>query len=538
MIIARLGALLLLALSLTAAEASAEARDWLDAGRRAVARAKKLERPTGPARNAILFVGDGMGVSTVTAARILEGQLRGESGEENLLSFERLPHLALAKTYNTNQQTPDSAGTMTAMVTGAKTRAGVLSVDEAVARGSHREVEGHRLTSLFERAERRGLSTGVVTTTRLTHATPAACYAQSPERNWEDDSELSEAARAAGFPDIARQLVEYPHGDGIDVALGGGSVNFLPAAGGGKRVGRRRDGRDLVAQWAARHPDGVFVESGAELEAVDPKAARRVLGLFSLSHMQFEADRAGSGSGEPSLTEMTAKAIEILSHNPRGFLLMVEGGRIDHAHHAGNAYRALTDTIEFARAVGRALELTDPRETLLIVTADHSHVFTIAGYPERGNDILGKVRTTDQRGDPGGELARDVLGLPYTTLGYHNGAGFVGPVHREPEDRYHTPGPGGARLPTARGRPDLSDVDTADPDYLQEAAIPTAFETHGGEDVAVYAGGPGAHLVDGVMEQNTLYHVLVEALGWNEHRGRQRSLLPSSAEPGEGAESR
>ncbi len=86
------------------------------------------------AKNVIFFLGDGMGLSTVTAARILEGQQRGESGEENLLAFERLPHVALAKVYETDQQTPDSAGTMTALVTGSKTRAGMLSVDETVSR--------------------------------------------------------------------------------------------------------------------------------------------------------------------------------------------------------------------------------------------------------------------------------------------------------------------------------------------------------------------------------------------------------------------
>jgi hypothetical protein len=127
------------------------------------------------AKNAILFVGDGMGISTVTAARILEGQLRGESGEENQLSFDRFPDVALIKVYNTNQQTPDSSGTMTAIVTGEKTRAGVVSVDASVDRGDFSRANAHRLETIVEIAEDRGLSTGLVTTTSVTHATPRGC---------------------------------------------------------------------------------------------------------------------------------------------------------------------------------------------------------------------------------------------------------------------------------------------------------------------------------------------------------------------------
>jgi alkaline phosphatase len=162
----------------------------------------------------ILFLGDGMGLSTITAARIREGQLRGEPGEENVLAFERLSNTALAKVYSTDDQTPESAGTMTAIVTGAKTRSAVLAVDETVGRGDFEAVAGHELVTILERAEQRGLATGIITTTTVTHATPGATYAHSPDRDWEDDSRLPSAARAAGFPDIARQLLELPHGDG------------------------------------------------------------------------------------------------------------------------------------------------------------------------------------------------------------------------------------------------------------------------------------------------------------------------------------
>jgi alkaline phosphatase len=177
----------------------------------------------------ILFVGDGMGITTLTAARILEGQLRGESGEENQLSFEEFPSSRLSKTYSVNQQTSDSAPTMTAIIAGVKTDEGILSVNQSVVRQNWRTVKGNETKTLLEMAEERGLATGVVTTARLTHATPGACYAHTADRDWESDADLSTDARQNNFPDIARQLIEFSAGDGLEVALGGGRNKFISA---------------------------------------------------------------------------------------------------------------------------------------------------------------------------------------------------------------------------------------------------------------------------------------------------------------------
>src|SRR5690606_36571563 len=184
----------------------------------------------GKPRNVIRFIGDGMGVSTLTAARILEGQLRGESGEENRLSFENFPYSALSKTYSTNQQTSDSAPTMSAIITGVKTDEGILSVNQNVVHDDYRTVKGNEAKTLLEYAEEAGLSTGIVSTARLTHATPGACYAHTADRNWESDADIKKknpAAYAAGFPDIARQLIETPYGDGPEVLLSGGRSKFM-----------------------------------------------------------------------------------------------------------------------------------------------------------------------------------------------------------------------------------------------------------------------------------------------------------------------
>ncbi|MBB1350820.1 MULTISPECIES: alkaline phosphatase [unclassified Pseudoalteromonas] len=465
---------------------------------------------SGKAKNVILFVGDGMGISTITAARILAGQLEGEMGEEHQLSFETMPFSGFVKTYNVDAQTPDSAGTMTAMASGVKTDAGVLGIDEAVERGNCASGKGHELVTSLELAEIAGKATGIISTARITHATPAATYAKSAERNWEDISDMPESA--ATCEDIASQLVNFEANlearfsgvdvDGIDVVMGGGRRHFLPkdaafnSADAVSAVeGDRTDNRDLTAEWKTQYPNGTYVMDQTGFDAISDDATK-VFGLFNESHMQYEADRANDVAGEPSLSQMTEKAINVLDNNEQGFFLTVESGRIDHAHHAGNAYNALNDTIELAKAVKVAMENTNPEETLIVVTADHSHVFTIAGYPKRGNPILGKVVAV---GETEPSLAAD--DMPYTTVGYTNGLGYRDLGDETNADASYLAAP-------VTGRVDLSDVDTTTPGFHQESLVPLGSETHAGEDVGVYAMGPGAHLVTGTNEQSFLFHVM------------------------------
>src|SRR5690606_5672525 len=145
--------------------------------------------------------------------------------------------------------------------------------------------------------------------------------------------------------------------------------------------GRRKDGRNLVAEWQALKPEGRFVHTTRQLEAA--RGTSPVLGLFESSHMQYEHDRDRGPEGEPDLEAMTRFAIESLSRSDQGYVLLVEGARIDHANHESNAYRALDETVAMARAVQAAVEMTSADETLIVVTADHSHVLSFAGYPRR-----------------------------------------------------------------------------------------------------------------------------------------------------------
>jgi alkaline phosphatase len=466
----------------------------------------------GHARNVILFVGDGMSLPTVAAARILEGQRRGQPGEENRLAWETWPATALSKTYNTDSQTPDSAGTMSAMATGAKTRAYMLSTGQQATRGDCTAAKQAPLLTLWELAASSGMGTGVVTTTRITHATPAATFTHSADRNWESDADLPAAAKAAGCIDIARQLVDTPYGHGPDVLLGGGRAQFLPKDVADPEYadqhGLRTDGRNLIDAWRQRHPDGAFVWNSAQLAQASVGAP--LLGLFEPSHMHFEHERPQDRAGEPSLAEMTRAAIMRLSRNKAGYVLLVEGGRIDHAHHWGNAFRALDETIALSDAVRVADTMTSSDDTLILVTADHSHTLTFAGYPVRGNPILGKVRGTSGEEGDASQYAHDALAKPYTTLSYANGPGYTGASADLPAGpkRYLHAGKG---YTAANGRPDLTNVDTEDPDYLQESTVPFANESHAGDDVGVWARGPGSDAVRGSLEQNALYHLMLQA---------------------------
>lgn len=437
---------------------------------------------TGRARNVIIFVGDGMGLSTVVASRIFEGQQRGVDGESNSLVFERFPYAALSKTYSVDVQVTDSAAGITAIMTGTKARNGVVGLTGSAIREDCASARGAMALSLAEIAKASGRSTGVVTNTRITHATPAGTYAHTPFRDWEADSDMSPRAIADGCVDIARQLVEAPLGARMDVALGGGRSRFLPESAGGKRA----DDRDLTREWRETGGAGaLYVSTAAELAAAPATSTTRLLGLFANEHLPFEIDRATLGETVPSLAQMTLKAIEVLSQNPNGYVLLVEGGRIDMASHLGMAGRTVTETVAFAEAVKAALGVVNLDDTLVIVTADHSHGLVLSGYADRNAPIFGIA----------GDEGRPVTGLdgkPFTTLMFATGPG----------------GPDGVNE-----REDPSDLNTADPDYRQAAAVGLRSAAHSGEDVVIYAIGPQAWLFRGVVEETYTFHVARRALG-------------------------
>ncbi|XP_077553185.1 alkaline phosphatase, tissue-nonspecific isozyme-like [Haemaphysalis longicornis] len=336
-----------------------------------------------------------MGVPTVTAARIYKGQrLHQSSGEEEQLSWETFPHVSVSKTYGLDAQTSDSANTATAFLCGVKANVATLGVDSRVKRGSCHNDSSTHLTSIMLWAQDAGMWTGVVTTSKLTDATPAASYAHAGLRDWE-----SSVPGTCDAEDIAYQLVHRQPGSDFKVILGGGREMFRDKSMTDEEMkpGRRLDGYDLIK--ALRDPkaklgNATYIWTRQDLRTVEADKTDFLLGIFDSDHLPYVIDRSSPNSTKPTLPEMTRVAVQILRRAPKGFLLLVEGARIDMAHHNNHGMSALEETLELDQAVFETHKTLDTNESLLVVTADHSHVFTISGYPERGTNILGEsVRT-------------------------------------------------------------------------------------------------------------------------------------------------
>ncbi len=472
--------------------------------------ALKHQSITGRAKNIILMVGDGMGMSTVTAGRIFTGQANDVDGESYILNMEKFPHTALSRTYAHDAQVSDSASTITALTSGAKVNRGTIGVDQSVAFGDCAASKGHNLTSLFELAETAGRATGVVTTARITHATPAGVYGHAASRGWERDTRLDEEAQAQGCVDLARQLIEWPYGDGLEVAFGGGRENFLPDTEIDPEYddqwGKRGDGRNLVDEWAQK-AGHEWVWNGEQFAAIDFSTPTKVLGLFEPSHMKDSTEHR-AGAGEPTLAALTKAAITRLSQNDDGYVLLIEGAKIDLANHDNNAKRALQEVMAFDQAVAVARAMTDRADTLIIVTADHSHGLTINGYPKRNNPITGFANE--------GGFARDNAadGKTHSTLLYSSGPGtFLATEEQLVQDNEGEAVDYSANETMALSRPDPSAIDPQSPEFRNQSLIPTRFSFHTGEDVPVFADGPSAHLVRGAIEENTLFHIMAYAAG-------------------------
>ena len=258
------------------------------------------------ARNLVLFVGDGMGLSTINAASIYGHQ------RSRALFIQSLPHLGLSDTSTADEWVSDSAAGMTALMTGSKTLNGVISQGpQGAVRGKK---DGPVLKTLLEYAEERGLSTGLVTNDEITGATPAACYAHVNDRGKKTE--------------IALQLLAPRFGDGVDVLVGVGRESFLPRIAGGER----NDGRDLIAEMRTRGYH--YARTPEEFLAVQPNKDGKVLALFA-------------GLYEPEAA--VEKAISLLSRNPRGYFLMVEWNS-----HWSSARETLDNTLRLDRSARRS----------------------------------------------------------------------------------------------------------------------------------------------------------------------------------------
>lgn len=434
------------------------------------------------AKNVVLVLGDGMDLATAVAGRIKIGQDLYKLGEEHMTSLDGMPHVGLAKTYSVDRQIPDSAATATAILSGVKTRDGMVGVEGKV-NGCY-STKKYKVKSAMHLAIEQGKSVGIVTTTQVQHATMAASYAHAMSRYWYADSDLRRWQKRHGCKDISQQLFDLR--DKIQVILGGGRAHMISRVirtDGSNRRGTRDDRQDLIGMWKREmeKKKGKYVWNRDEFMKVDPRRTDYLMGLFSHYHMGFALDKKYPNNmhkDQPSLEEMTKKAIAILSKNPKGFFLLVEGGLIDTAHHRGTASYALEEFKELDKAVQVAQQMTSTNDTLIMVTADHGHTLTIGGTSRRGNPILGVSQK------------RAADGKRHSLLLYGNGPGYT--QHRNEPPSYSR----------------KTGITEAIKQYKQDAAVPLPVESHSGEDVVVYASGPHAHLVHGVHEQSYLGHVL------------------------------
>ncbi|MEP0548358.1 MAG: alkaline phosphatase [Rhodothermales bacterium] len=411
-------------------------------------RAQDDDRP----RNVIVMIADGFGPASATLAREFSGAP---------LAFDEILR-GVVRTASSSSRVTDSAASATSYASGVKTYNGAIGVDSLQ----------RPVGTVLEAAEARGMATGLVATSRITHATPAAFAAHVPYRGAEDE--------------IAAQMVAQ----GVDVILGGGRRHFVP----GDAAGVRTDGRDLLAE--ARAQGVAVVEDRAGFEGVTETP---VLGLFAADHLDYEIDR----TDQPSLAEMTRTALALLDGDEDGFFLLVEGSRIDHAAHANDPVGHVHDILAYDAAVRVALDFAraDGR-TLVLSTADHE-----TGGMTLGRDgvyawdpaVLARVRASADRmaaliGE--GQLAADVL----------RDFAAVDSLSAEERTAIERSGPG--PFTVARDRAIGEAVS-------RRAHVGWTTGGHTGIDVGLYAFGPGAAAFHGAMEIDAVGRALADVLGFD-----------------------
>ena len=304
----------------------------------------------GQARNVILMIGDGMGPAHVQIAWLYATRQLGK----NLAMIEIMDKGNTGYMVNdtADSTVTESAAAAVQMATGVKVLAKSIGVGP----------DGKILKTILEMAKEKGKATGLVTTSGITDATPAAFVAHVGKRSEEEK--------------IAEQLVKSD----VNVLLGGRKVFFIPES----EKGKRKDGRNLLNE--ARQNGYVVVETAEEMKKAQ---GEKIFGLFNQDNMLFEIDR--KGSTEPSLAEMTTKALDLLKRDPDGFFLMVEAGRVDHAAHHQDIAAVISDMLAFDEAIKVAYDFQKENpDTFLVITADHeTGGLVVLPYSQTGDEYEG-----------------------------------------------------------------------------------------------------------------------------------------------------
>jgi alkaline phosphatase len=445
------------------------------------------------ANNVILFIGDGMGLASRQIARILsKGITQGKY--DGFLDMELLNDgMALINTSGYDSLVTDSANAASAYATGHKSVVNAMGVYENSSKDPFAHPKVENIAELVKRA--RGMSVGLVTTSNITDATPAAMVAHTRRRAEQNF--------------IAGEMMK------ADIVLGGGSRQFLPA---GTPGSQRKDERNLIDEFKAA--GYVFAKDRAELASAK---GGKILGLFNLDNMNVYLDREvlkdpdvlGGFTNQPTLAEMTQKALDELGKNKNGFFLMVEGACIDKQLHTMDWERSAYDTIELDKAIAVARKFAESDgSTLIIATADHSHGISITGtYHERD-------------GKKGREAVRTYANAIYPTFVDADGDGF--PDNHAPDvtlavqyanhpDYYED-----FKAHEKPISPAIMSGDAAIANagrapggvfYLGNIPADESSEVHAADDVPLSASGPGADYFKGVMDNTEVFFGMVRALG-------------------------
>ena len=450
------------------------------------------------AKNVILFIGDGLSVAHRTAARIMaKGLVEGRYGGE--LAIDDMPHMALVSTSGTDSVVTDSANAMSAYATGHKSCVNALGIYCSRAKGnlSHPKVE-----TIGEIVKRKGGSVGVVTNTEIEDATPAGIVAHTRRR--------------ADFNDIVTMFYDTKP----DVIMGGGSPNFLPKSTPGSK---RADDANYIEQFKAE--GYAFASTASEMKAAAKDGKTKLLGLFNTSNVDGAYDlkfNKGSTSrfpDQPNLVDQTKIAIDMLSKNDKGFVLMVESGRIDKYAHSLDWERSVYDTILLDNAVKAAKEFAEKRnDTLIIVVPDHAHMVGIIGTydddlpgvtPREKLGVYEKAKFPQYQPDKDGyPESVDLKQRLAFTFGAYPDHCFDARPHLN-----------GEFVPAVAGPEKASFIanETACTNTSVRVAgnLPVESNTgvHAADDVVLTAMGPGSEAFHGRIDNTRVFRIMTTALG-------------------------
>ena len=464
------------------------------------------------AKNVILFIGDGMSMAHRTAARMLsKGIVEGRYGGE--LAIDDMPYMALVSTAGTDSIVTDSANSMSAYTTGHKSCVNAMGVYCARNKGS---LDHPRVETIAELVKRKlGLAIGVVTNTEIEDATPAAMVAHTRRRSDYDD------------------IVKFFYAAQPEVMMGGGTPNFLPES---AADGRRKDDADYLAKF--KSAGYAFAATNTEMLALAAKPeTKKLLGLYNPLNVDGVLDRKFLKQGlvskypdQPDLTDQVRASLQILSRNDKGFLLMVESGRIDKYSHSLDWERAVYDTIMLDNAVKVAKDFAgDRNDTLIIVTPDHAHPISLIGtYDDAGGENLrDKLALYDKAKFPSYQ-APDAEGYPPSVwVSRRLAVVFAAfPDHCDAGKPYvageNVPAIAAPQTPEEAADPKAKKVMVANE---QNCKIPGAARRmgnlpftadrgiHSGDDVVLTAMGPGADAFHGRIDNTRVFRAMAVALG-------------------------